>query len=334
MNYGPWYDWAVDLYTFESKSIRSSVHVVGILTETESWNGLAKRHCVRRSAHARFIGNHASAWKIGYRVIWREWGQATPNENATAWKTGYSVIWRRRGQASSLVQTAWSWRTKCTSKGSQRIKQPSVPAKMRTFHAYFATLTFPWCSTCPESFLNFSFVPHPPSVCVISETTIHPNSTLLPTCIWIQAHYHPSYRLVLLYNCSSKYPPSMCKCHNWQSLQYNVLPSLNRVWLRRKRCWYQLPHGLYAYSGHVINLPQDVTSFANSLPRPPNYWIGCRHWQERRSCWIPSRFLSQESCGTSCTHSNGYLLTSIIGITQLRLASNMPCIIEDVQLNC
>ena len=33
---------------------------------------------------------------------------------------------------------------------------------------------------------------------------------------------------------------------------------------------YQLPHGQYAYSGHVIKLPQDVASFANSLPRLPS----------------------------------------------------------------
>jgi hypothetical protein len=33
---------------------------------------------------------------------------------------------------------------------------------------------------------------------------------------------------------------------------------------------YKLPHGQYAYSGHVINLPQDVATFANSLPRLPN----------------------------------------------------------------
>ena len=33
---------------------------------------------------------------------------------------------------------------------------------------------------------------------------------------------------------------------------------------------YRLPHGQYAYSGHVINLPQDVASFANSLPRLPS----------------------------------------------------------------
>ena len=30
---------------------------------------------------------------------------------------------------------------------------------------------------------------------------------------------------------------------------------------------YRLPHGQYGYSGHVINLPQDIASFATSLPR-------------------------------------------------------------------
>ena len=33
---------------------------------------------------------------------------------------------------------------------------------------------------------------------------------------------------------------------------------------------YCLPHGQYAYSGHVINLPQDVASFTNTLPRLPS----------------------------------------------------------------
>ena len=33
---------------------------------------------------------------------------------------------------------------------------------------------------------------------------------------------------------------------------------------------YKLPHGQYAYSGHVINLPQDVATFANSLPQLPS----------------------------------------------------------------
>ena len=33
---------------------------------------------------------------------------------------------------------------------------------------------------------------------------------------------------------------------------------------------YRLPHGQYGYSGHVINQPQDVASFASSLPRLPS----------------------------------------------------------------
>ena len=33
---------------------------------------------------------------------------------------------------------------------------------------------------------------------------------------------------------------------------------------------YRLPHGQYAYNGHVINLPQDVACFANSLPHLPS----------------------------------------------------------------
>ena len=32
-------------------------------------------------------------------------------------------------------------------------------------------------------------------------------------------------------------------------------------------CLYRLPQGQYGYSGHVVNLPQDVASFAQRLPR-------------------------------------------------------------------
>ena len=33
---------------------------------------------------------------------------------------------------------------------------------------------------------------------------------------------------------------------------------------------YRLPHGQYGYSGHIVNLPQDVASFAQSLPKLPS----------------------------------------------------------------
>ena len=34
-------------------------------------------------------------------------------------------------------------------------------------------------------------------------------------------------------------------------------------------CIYRLPHGQYGYSGHVINLHQDVLSFASTLKARP-----------------------------------------------------------------
>ena len=33
---------------------------------------------------------------------------------------------------------------------------------------------------------------------------------------------------------------------------------------------YRLPHGQYGYKGHVINLPQDITTFVSRLPRLPS----------------------------------------------------------------
>ena len=33
---------------------------------------------------------------------------------------------------------------------------------------------------------------------------------------------------------------------------------------------YRLPHGQYAYSGHILNLPQDVNSFVKKLPSSPS----------------------------------------------------------------
>ena len=33
---------------------------------------------------------------------------------------------------------------------------------------------------------------------------------------------------------------------------------------------YRLPYGQYGYKGHVINLPQDITTFVSHLPRLPS----------------------------------------------------------------
>ena len=43
---------------------------------------------------------------------------------------------------------------------------------------------------------------------------------------------------------------------------------------------YQLPLGQYGYTDHVINLPQDVISFAHSLPRLPSELDICEEREE------------------------------------------------------
>ena len=82
---------------------------------------------------------------------------------------------------------------------------------MRTFRAHFATLTSPTCSTCSEIFPGVQLRP-PSTVCVVSEITVHPNCTLLPST-WIQAHYHPTMQFTPYRPCDF-YFNCLC-CSNW-----------------------------------------------------------------------------------------------------------------------
>ena len=38
---------------------------------------------------------------------------------------------------------------------------------------------------------------------------------------------------------------------------------------------YKLPHGQLGYSGHIVNLPQDVSTFASSCFKIRKCWPGC-----------------------------------------------------------
>ena len=127
-------------------------------------------------------------------------------------------------------------------------EQHSIQVKMRRFHAHFALLNPSRCSTCLESFPGLQLRP-PSTECVHCYPDKHapkmyssannidpgplPTQLQVGTCICMQIPCSPVMRV---------------------ACEYCVFMSL-----------YRLPHGQYAYSGHVINLPQDVTSFANSL---------------------------------------------------------------------
>ena len=113
-----------------------------------------------------------------------------------------------------------------------------------------------------------SFAHKIPSVCAAVATSTVQRCTLQPT-IWTQAPYHPSCRLV--YNYANHLSIIILMCillymylltgltQVEEMLISGVLPIMSL---------YRLPHGQYAYSGHVINLPQDVASFASCRPRP------------------------------------------------------------------
>ena len=62
---------------------------------------------------------------------------------------------------------------------------------------------------------------------------------------------------------------------------------------------YKVEMGIYPYSGHVIKLPQDVASFANSLPRLPSELdiIVVR----KEGAANTHHDFRQEGCSTSCT---------------------------------
>jgi len=91
---------------------------------------------------------------------------------------------------------------------------------------------------------------------------------------------------------------------------------------------YRLPHGQYAYTRHVLNISQDVTSFVNSLPRCPSTLdiiivrkegSADSHKDFRvRSCLICkaianykwTRFLYEHSCINSSIHPPHLLMKS------------------------
>ena len=143
-------------------------------------------------------------------------------------------------------------------------EQHSIRAKMHKFHAHFATLDLSTCTTCLESFpglqlhlgsaecLRCSRDKHIPKL-YSSANNMDPGP--------IPSELQVGNNITVM----SSYVTDMCSFLQGltqveEMLISGVLPIMSL---------YRLPHGQYAYSGHVINLPQDVASFVNSLPRLP-----------------------------------------------------------------
>ena len=134
---------------------------------------------------------------------------------------------------------------------TDNVDQPSIPfytqsalKSIHTFHAKITTCAFSECVTCNESF---------PSM----------NASQRTEC----TRCSRDKKQPKLYSANNGMDPGLVP-QELQSLTQveemlisSVMPIMSL---------YHLPHGQFGYSGHIINLPQDVATFTNTLPRSPS----------------------------------------------------------------
>ena len=125
------------------------------------------------------------------------------------------------------------------------LDQPQVQRKMLRFHSHMAQLQFNECSTCAEAF---------PSIKIKSGTS---------ECLRCFRDKHK----VKLYSCANNMhpdpvPPELQGLSQVEEMLISAVMPMMAL--------YRLPYGQYGYSGHVLNLPQDVSSTATSLPHLPS----------------------------------------------------------------
>ena len=148
---------------------------------------------------------------------------------------------------------------------------------MLKFHAHIASLNSLQCTTWWKGSLASGFAQYLLSVYTTATTSTVQRCTLQPTA-WPRPHttsttswFMYTYILhVLDYHLSMKCWLLLC---SWYNLD---LVGINSGWWDAN-FWYAIypscrcvDYWQYAYSGHVINLPQNVTSFTNLLPQLPS----------------------------------------------------------------
>jgi len=81
---------------------------------------------------------------------------------------------------------------------------------------------------------------------------------------------------------------------------------------------YRLPLGQYGYTGHIINLPQDVVTFAHSLPRLPSevdVLIARKDYQQSHKDFRVRRSVVQDAL-TYLIKNNKYYQANAIRLNQ------------------
>ena len=150
-----------------------------------------------------------------------------------------------------------------------RHSECSVQTKILHFHRQIALLSCSHCTTCNEEFPGLRLGRHCAECMCCSQDKCIPKlypsdnnmdpGSVPPSCrlvysLWLLAVYYTTLMC-------SDYIYSM-PCISSQGLT-QVEEMLISVVLPIMSL-YQLPHGQFAYNGHVINLPQDIACFANS----------------------------------------------------------------------
>ncbi len=124
---------------------------------------------------------------------------------------------------------------------SSIIEQP-ILEKLTTFHNKLASYDFQECPHCNESF-----------------PITNPSSTSGGCTRCKRDKYQPK-----LYSRENNMDPGNVPDQLQDLTQVEELLIASVVPMMPV---YRLPHGQYGYNGHVLNLPQDVSSFASKLPR-------------------------------------------------------------------
>ena len=122
------------------------------------------------------------------------------------------------------------------------LEEDWVQGKLTAFHDKMSSLSFTHCICCNESF---------PSVKLTSSASVCSRCS--------RDKQEPK-----LYSAANNMDPGLALQGLTQVEEMLISPVMPIMSV------YQLPLGQYGYSGHVINLPQDVASFVRSLPRMPS----------------------------------------------------------------
>ena len=120
-----------------------------------------------------------------------------------------------------------------------------VQGKLAAFHAKMSSLSYCHCSCCNESF---------PSLKLTSGDSVCSRCS--------RDKQEPKLYSAANNMDPGSVPPALQGLTQVEEMLISLVMPIMSV--------YQLPLGQYGYSGHVINLPQDVASFVCSLPRVPS----------------------------------------------------------------